>query len=183
MPPVWHQRQALADEKNRRWMEGSGGLLPSYAEPEQIHDMSLTFSHTSQGLRMWIHGSAHHYQRFTVDGKLNLRRLEELQPEYHKAAVEGITWDRIHWAVEDRWPWVPKLMQETGNAGQAIARCVSRRYEIDELAKRRFRVGELDRPVLVGEDLCRLVAVLANHAVDHCSSYGLPAHPDLGSLR
>ena len=147
VPPVDHPRRAPSIDKNCRLVDGSGGLLPAYDDPDKIHDMSLTCSHTSQGLRMWIHGSAHSDPSFTVDGKLNLRRLEELQPEYHKAATEGITWDKIHWAMEDRWPWVPKLMQETGNAGQAIARCVSRMQlllQIREIAERleRLHPGE-----------------------------------------
>ena len=139
MPPPGHARRQHCIQKNRQLIEGSGGLLPAYEDYEKIHDMTLTCGHTSQGNRMWIHGCEHPDPRFTIDGKLNLRRLEELQPVYHQAVTQGMPWERIHWAVEDRWPWVPKLMQETGNAGQAIARCVSRMQlilQIREIAAR-----------------------------------------------
>ena len=58
MPPPGHLRRAYCVEKNRELIEGSGGLLPGYDDYEQIHDMTLTCGHTSQGLRMWINGAS-----------------------------------------------------------------------------------------------------------------------------
>ena len=126
VPPPNHPRRALCLQRNQQLMEGSGGLLPVYDDLEEMHDLTLTCGHTSQGFRMWIHACAHPDDRLTVNGKLSLHHLEHLQPQYYAAIAEGVYWDRIHWAVEDRWPWVPKLMQESGNAAQSIARCVSR---------------------------------------------------------
>ena len=77
-------------------------------------------------------GSPSDDARCSQDGRLSIRRLEEQQPQYAKAVKEGIEWDILRWQLEDEYPWIPKLFQEAGNAGQHIARCESRLAQLEE---------------------------------------------------
>ena len=126
VPPHGHPRRDECVGRNRSLIEGSGGLLAPFDDYEEIRDLSVTCGHTSQGFRSWLAGWCHSDERFTSDGRLSLRRLEEAQPPYFKAITEGVQWDRIHWIAEDHFPWVAELMQESGNASQSVARCESR---------------------------------------------------------
>lgn len=141
MPPPGHARYARLQHFNVHLAEGSGGMLPLYEDV--IKAVSVTCGHTSQGFRCFQGGVPCDDPRFTQDGKLSIRRLQETQPSYAKAVSEGIEWDMLRYQAEDAFPWVPKLFQESGNAGQQIAHCESRleiMLKIREIAARNSRL-------------------------------------------
>ncbi len=103
---------------NRSVVEGSGGQL-SPAD-DFLKGVTVTCGHTSMGIRCWHAGSPFGATRLSVDGRLSLRRLKGLQPEYADLVVNGIDRGFIRWPVEDRFPCIPKLIHEVGNAGQQL---------------------------------------------------------------
>ena len=124
VPPPGHPRQKQFEHFNRSVVEGSGGQLPPVND--FLNGVTVTCGHTSMGIRCWQAGSPCEDTRFSVDGRLSLQRLKELQPEYAELVENGIDWDLIRWPVEDHFPFIPKLIQEAGNAGQQIAKAESR---------------------------------------------------------
>ena len=85
---------------------------------------------------------AHADERLCTEGKLALSIIQDKQPAYHKAVVEGIAWDILLWPAEDRWPWLSRLLQESGNATQQISRCESRvevMFKINDIAARNLQ--------------------------------------------
>ena len=78
------------------------------------------------GVRCWQAGVVSDDERLTLDGRLALSRLADMQPSYDDMFVNGIEWDWIKWPVKLMFPFIPKFIQEAGNAGQQFARCESR---------------------------------------------------------
>ena len=143
MPPVGHPRNTEGVRFNNELVASSGGMLPLFAERPRY--MSVTCGHTSMGFRRFEAEMPCDDPRYTQDGRLNLRRLQEAQPAYAHAVTHGISWDVLRWPAEDAFPWLPELLQESGNAGQQIARGESRlevMLKIMEIAKRNVRLGK-----------------------------------------
>ncbi len=141
MPPIGHPRRGHAELFNDQLVRGSGGQLPLFAETPR--HMTVTCGHTSMGFRCFDAGVVHSDPRITKGGKLCLPLLQEVQPAYYEAVVHGISWDVVRWPAEDRWPWISSLLQESGNAGQQIARCESRievMLKINDIAARKMRL-------------------------------------------
>ena len=124
VPPPSHPRHLNVVETNDKLVEGSGGLLPPFGG--ELRHVTVTCGHTTQGLRCFLEAGGHEDERLTHDGKLSLDRLKQLDANYYTACTEGLDYDVIHYEVEDFYPWLPKLFQESGNAGQQIARCETR---------------------------------------------------------
>ena len=145
MPPPGHPRAEEFLKFNNAVIAGSGGQLPEY-EGELI-GVTVTCGHTSMGNRCWQAGSPSDDERFTLDGRLSLERLREIQPSYAEMVDDGIEYDFIRWPVEIVFPFIPKLFQEAGNAGQQIARCESRlevMLKIREVAARNAKLNNGD---------------------------------------
>ena len=144
-PPPGHPRALEYLRFNNSVVDGSGGQLPPYEG--ELEGVTVTCGHTSMGNRCWEAGTPSDDERFSLDGRLSLERLKELQPSYHDVVTTGIEWDWIRWPVEIVHPWIPKLFQEAGNAGQQIARCESRlevMLKIREVAARNARLHNGD---------------------------------------
>ena len=75
------------------------------------------------------------WEKISQDGKLSLARLQEHQPQYAEACRGGIEWEVFRWPLVKAFPWVPDLIQEAGNAGQAIAHCENRLELMLKIAK------------------------------------------------
>ena len=128
MPPAGHDRETEFKNYNNDMTQQSAGLLPAYAEDgAQIKAVSVMCGHTSQTLRLVHHGVESTISSLTEeDGKLLLRKLREKDPEYADAVEQGLEWNIIRWQVEDAFPFIMDLVQEAGNASQALAQCESR---------------------------------------------------------
>jgi len=124
MPPLGHERNTRFTKFNHDLMSSSAGMLPQYND--LIKGCTVTCGHTSQGFRAIDAGCPSDDARFTIDGRLSISVLADNQPKYAAAVRDGVEWDAIDWEVEDVFTWIPKLLQEAGNAGQQIARCESR---------------------------------------------------------
>ncbi len=124
MPPFGHPRHNKFRHSNEELVNGSGGLLPPFAD--MIRAVTLTCGHAPQGFLCFQHSMPCNDPRFSVDGKLSVRRLGEVQPVYLEAITTGVPWDCFTYQFEDAFPWISELFQEAGNAGQSIARCESR---------------------------------------------------------
>lgn len=116
MPPVGHKRRRIFLDFNIRQMRCSSGILPQYAdEAEGVLILTATCGHTTQGLRCIWHEVPYDHEQLAPDGKLSLARLRQLQPKYAHAAEEGIEYTVIAWQVEDIFPEIMDLFQESGN--------------------------------------------------------------------
>ena len=78
--------------------------------------VSLCGSHTNFSLRILLDGVPHSYEPATVDGKLNLARVQELDPGLAQADREGLPWQMISAEVATRWPEFLHMVQSAGNA-------------------------------------------------------------------
>ena len=137
MPPKDHPRNTKGVAFNRSLTTSSGGILPNFVEDPRY--MSVTCGHTNAGLRCIAEEMPCTDERFTKDGRLNTGVLRIRDPTYANAVAQGIQWNVCLWPAEDAWPWLPELLQESGNASQQIARCESRievMLKVMEIARR-----------------------------------------------
>lgn len=141
MPPPGHANHSRFLQFNIDLTSGSAGMLPSYTE--EIKFLTVTCGHTTQGFRCFIGASPCDDPRFTVDGRLSLSKLKEKQPSYAEAVEEGIKYDCMKYQVDDAHPWISKLFQEAGNAGQQIAQGESRLEILLKIAGAALRLKTL----------------------------------------
>ena len=143
LPPLNTPEYEAIKKFNNKVIADSGGQLPPFDEVAKA--MSFTCGHTSFTLRGFIYGAPvpddrpERFESISQDGKLSLTRLQEMQPTYADACMQGIEWDMFRWPFIKAFPWVGSLVQEAGNAGQAISHCESRlevMLKIAQIAKR-----------------------------------------------
>eukprot|EP00959_Pyramimonas_sp_CCMP1952_P366646 7678866-Pyramimonas_sp.AAC.1 len=109
-------------------MTDSAGQLPLYDGVDGKYQR-CTCGHASQGLRCITHGTPvpgsqpERFNDISQDGKISMQRLQHFQPASAPAAFSGITWDIFKWQFVEALPFVPDVVQEAGNAGQAAAKC------------------------------------------------------------
>ena len=127
VPPAGHIREAEFKQYNQRMTEDSAGLLPCYPEGcGQMKIVSARCGHTSQTLRCVWHEVPSSVERLCEEGNLNIRNLRKIDSDYADCVEKGLTWNIIRWEVEDEFPFLMDLVQEAGNASQALAQCESR---------------------------------------------------------
>lgn len=182
VPPVGTAEYLKIKGFNDKIMADSAGQLPFYDDGDGKYQ-SYTCGHTSQGLRCIIHGTnvpetnPERFSDISQDGKISLQRLQQFQPTYADAAVNGITWDIFKWQFIEAFPFVPDLVQEAGNAGQAAAKCESRleiMLKIAQYAKSLKQKLELNPNETFPWDKVRRQAgrgAVFKHEIDHMVDY------------
>ena len=165
---------------NDKMVEDSAGQLPPYEDNGKY--VSFTCGHTSQGLRCFWHGAPvpekepERFATISQDGKLSLSRLQEAQPIYAGAVVEGIVWDVFKWQFIDVFPFIPSLAQEAGNAGHGAAKSESRlevMLKIAASAKKKLAIApHLKIPWdSVQREACRGSGVAYKHEIPDLCTY------------
>ena len=165
---------------NDKMVEDSAGQLPPYEDNGKY--VSFTCGHTSQGLRCFWHGAPvpekepERFATISQDGKLSLSRLQEAQPIYAGAVVEGILWDVFKWQFIDAFPFIPSLAQEAGNAGHGAAKSESRlevMLKIAASAKKKLAIApHLKIPWdSVQREACRGSGVAYKHEIPDLCTY------------
>ena len=100
---------------NEQLVQSAQGQL-GIMDGSMLKIVSLCGSHTNFSLRILLDGVPHSYEPATVDGKLNLARVQELDPGLAQAAREGLPWQIISAEVATRWPEFLHMVQSAGNA-------------------------------------------------------------------
>ena len=100
---------------NEQLVQSAQGQL-GIMDGSMLKIVSLCGSHTNFSLRILLDGVPHSYEPATVDGKLNLARVQELDPGLAQAAREGLPWQIILAEVATRWPEFLHMVQSAGNA-------------------------------------------------------------------
>ena len=98
---------------NEQLVQSAQGQL-GIMDGSMLKIVSLCGSHTSFSLRILLDGVPHSYEPATVDGKLNLARVQELDPGLAQAAREGLPCQIISAEVATRWPEFLHMVQSAG---------------------------------------------------------------------
>ena len=96
---------------NEQLVQSAQGQL-GVMDGSMLKIVSLCGSHTNFSLRILLDGVPHSYEPATVKRKLNLARVQELDPGLAQAAREGLPSAE----VATRWPEFLHMVQSAGNA-------------------------------------------------------------------
>ena len=118
-PPGQEGQQQVAF--NETLVKDSSGLLAEI-KPDSLKYLSLCCGHTNAGLRAAkAECRSELDNRFTENGFLNRRKIEELDQCYGAAMQEGIRWRVLKHEVLTKWPSLSYLLQEAGNVTNHVA--------------------------------------------------------------
>ena len=115
--------QAVLDF-NERLHQTSDGMLPSM-DPKMVRYESLSASHTNACLRCIVHGALHPYpedSELTVQGKLDLARVQRVDTGLAQAATQGMYWSIVHASVAHEFPQLRDLIQAAANTAGQLSR-------------------------------------------------------------
>ena len=112
----------IEHEDVRKWNENlvasADGLL-GVMDGNALKITSLCGSHTNFALRCVAQAVPHENPHISVSGRLSLQLLEERDPAYHNAVVEGLQWDVIAAPVARAFPQLLCLISRSGNTSLA----------------------------------------------------------------
>ena len=112
----------VEDDEVRRWNErlvaSVDGLL-GVMDGNALKITSLCGSHTNFALRCVAQSVAHENPHISVGGRLSLQLLQERDPAYYAAVVEGLQWDVLAAPVAKAFPQLLCLISRSGNASLA----------------------------------------------------------------
>ena len=105
-------------EFNTKLSQQAGGKL---AFLDNIRFASVAGSHLNAGLNCWLQ-SLEHSGSGTLQGRLSVALLKELDRQYYEATQDGLTWLVIGITVVKTFPDIPALLQSAGNVASHLAR-------------------------------------------------------------
>ncbi len=112
----------IENEDVRRWNErlvaSADGLL-GVMDGNALKITSLCGSHTNFALRCVGQAVPHENPHISVSGRLSLQLLEERDPAYHNAVMEGLQWEVLAAPVARAFPELLSLISRSGNASLA----------------------------------------------------------------
>jgi len=94
-------------------------------EPQKATHQTLCGGHTTQGMKAVEARCPHWDLSLTMDGRLNLARVEAKSPSYAEALRSGAEYTIIPSWVLERFPGLDNAIQAAGNTHQNIAKVVS----------------------------------------------------------
>ena len=109
---------------NRALIERSGSKLAPI-DVEQIRFASVAGSHLNAGLNAIAHGVEHESDDLTLNRKLSLSKIREIDGEYAKAVQDGLDWLIVASKVVAAFPTFACLLQSAYNVGGHLQRSES----------------------------------------------------------
>lgn len=109
---------------NRALIERSGSKLAPI-DVEHIRFASVAGSHLNAGLNAIAHGVEHESPELTLNGKLSLSKISEIDAEYAKAVQDGLDWLIVSNRVVAAFPSFASLLQSAYNVGGHLQRSES----------------------------------------------------------
>ena len=88
---------------------------------DHIRFASVAGSHLNAGVNCWLQ-SLPHSGSGTLDGKLSVALLKEIDLSYCTATRDGLTWLVIGMTVVKTFPEIPALLQSAGNVASHLVR-------------------------------------------------------------
>ena len=92
---------------------------------EHIRFASVAGSHLNAGLNAIAHGVEHESAELTLNGKLSLSKIREIDGEYAKAVQDGLDWLIVSSRVVAAFPSFASLLQSAYNVGGHLQRSES----------------------------------------------------------
>jgi hypothetical protein len=124
-----------SDSAARDWNEelvaGQGHLLAPACK-EHLRYGTLWGGHTNQVLRAVLAACEHEDAGMTLDGKLNLAKIREHDPDFGDAVENGVVWQVLPAWLLDQFPGMSEMIQAAGNASGQVAKA---EHELQVLRK------------------------------------------------
>jgi hypothetical protein len=106
---------------NERLAEESRGLLAP-VDAKQLRYVSLWGSHTNQVLRAVSARLQHGNQEMTIEGRLDVGRIEIRDKDFAECVREGIQWIVLPNALFKSHPGLAEFLQSAGNASGQVSK-------------------------------------------------------------
>ena len=108
-------------EYNARIVQESAGKLAAM-EDSALKFATISGSHTTQVLRLFLAGTKHELQSVTEGGHLSLEKLRRQDPSFWEACFTGVLYKVVSHLVPEVWPTFCRLAQSAANASGHVAR-------------------------------------------------------------